>query len=221
MYIFASKDYSTTVYKLNAPDSIGYTQLKTLSGSPSTVYSNMGVCNGHYFWNNTRDGSDYSMGGISSSKDYLCGIQQYRDGSLYLATYTDSGRKTIKIFKTTNGTSFTLKFTLNYSDFNPTGGFWQVADEAFYHFSTRTQKAVRVETNGSLSEANLPNTIQKWDSRGPKPWNMVTPNGFIIPYGESTSFLVMLADLDTMFKLPDLSSITPIPRIKGKVGDII
>ena len=220
LYIFASKDYNTTVFKLNAPASIGYTQLKTLSGNPPVVYSNMGVCNGHYFWNNKRDGSDYSMGGISSSNDYLCGIQQCRDGSLYLATYTNSGRSTFKIFKTTNGTSFTLKFTLKSTDFRPTGGFWQVMDETFYYFRTDTQKAIRVDTNGNVSEANLPNMIQDWDDNYPKSWNMVTSNGFIIPYGKNTSYSVMLADLDTMFKLPDLSSIIPIPRIKAKAGDV-
>ncbi len=220
LYIFASKDYNTTVFKLNAPASIGYTQLKTLSGNPPVVYSNMGVCNGHYFWNNKRDGSDYSMGGISSSNDYLCGIQQCRDGSLYLATYTNSGRDTIKIFKTTNGTSFTLKFTLKSTDFRPTGGFWQVMDETFYYFRTDTKKAIRVDTNGNVSEANPPNMIQDWDDNYPKSWNMVTSNGFIIPYGKDTSYSVMLADLDTMFKLPDLSSIIPIPRIKAKAGDV-
>lgn len=220
LYIFASKDYNTTVFKLNAPDSIGYTQLKTLSGNPPVVYSNMGVCNGHYFWNNKRDGSDYSMGGISSSNEDLCGIQQCRDGSLYLATYTNSNRDTIKIFKTTNGTSFTLKFTLKSTDFRPSDGFWQVVDETFYYFRMDTQKAIRVDTNGNVSEVNLPNMIQGWDENSPKSWNMVTSNGFIIPYGKGTSFSVMLADLDTMFKLPDLSSIIPIPRIKAKAGDV-
>lgn len=222
LYIFASdtEDYNTTVFKLNAPDSIGYTQLKVLSGVSSSVYCNMGVCNGHYFWNNKRDGSDYSMGGISSSNDHLCGIQQCRDGSLYLATYTNSSSDTIKIFKTTNGTSFTLKFTLKSKDFNPRGGFWQVMDETFYYFRMNTQKAIRVDTNGNVSEANLPNMIQGWDDNYPKSWNMVTSNGFIIPYGKDTSYSVMLADLDTMFKLPDLSSIIPIPRIKAKAGDV-
>lgn len=220
LYIFASKDDNTTVFKLNAPDSIGYTQLKVLRGEDPVSYCNMGVCNGHYFWNNKRDGSDYSMGGISSSNDHLCGIQQCRDGSLYLATYTNSSSDTIKIFKTTNGTSFTLKFTLKSTDFNPRDGFWQVMDETFYYFRMNTQKAIRVDTNGNVSEANLPNMIQGWDDDYPKSWNMVTSNGLIIPYGKDTSYSVMLADLDTMFKLPDLSSIIPIPRIKAKAGDV-
>ena len=219
LYIFETDTRTsvTTVSKLTSPSSIGYESVRSISAELNSVYSLIGVCNGHVFMGKYRDGSTYKIGSYQSSS--LKSIQQCRDGSLYLCC--SNGDFPYDIFHTTDGMSFTKKFTVDSSIswFNP-NHFWFVDKGALYVFSTGQTKFAKVFQDGITITGTLPNNVQRRDDDYPNPIYLGTDNGLILPYGTGQSFSAMLVDVDSMFKVADLSSLKPVPRIKGRGSNV-
>ena len=213
LYIFrySSSSY-TDVLKLNSKNSIGYSSVKTVSSTMPVTYSSYGVCNGHVFLDDVRDNGTYTIGGVNS-KNKIRGIQQNRDGSLYIMVYKNS---TYEVYKTTNGTSFVKLVTANQDLYKV---FWYADDEGLHAFNQDAQYELWFRLDGTVIKASLPYTVQYIDSDYPNPMYIKSYEGFLIPYGTGNAVSLMLVSNTPMFQLPDLSSLTPVPYIKAERGD--